>query len=643
MKDDFVIPYNDVCFYGLSLRDRENSDVRYDIYANILKRYMNTLRPVSNRLYRATKNNKYEYNYSFIPSKPFSWRVIKNKRIIEDIEYLSDGKYCLNYYDDQGNDVKRIHFSSHHKWLKTNYYNTIYGNDLVCSIVPKEQNGQTVILKYVTGVSYPVTLYCCPSASCEEVFLRVIKKIPEPDLMALTNYGILYYANEETLNIYNQVLSEEEEKYAEETKPEVFTTEEDIAGGFCFSVDNFDSTKNNNAVFDLSEARELSDDTSDNIAVDHNIIETNETEESSSVDYSKEVESSFSVDADIISAIKAIADATDIHIDEEVVIDKEVPAAQGKIEESIDDFELFKVSESEHNDDTALILDIPEENDNILMSALEESEIIDNTDYDDIPIADEIIAEEVVPANTEDAQPSGEEEVLSDDLSAGDILSMDDEGIDDYVRTLIDSMLSNAKEAASEYTLHSEDGFASGAQELSSDSDVVESASAEKYIEDNTPDSVIESNGASYYYYGETDKNGHRTGRGRTLMSDGKTAYEGEYLDDKRHGVGSFYYKDGNLCYWGDWSENLRNGFGVGVSSDTGLVHIGKWKNNKPSGVGVRFDNEGRFMYIDSACEKVNGGIRITSFSEDSFTVEYWDEKSLKVIKKEISVDDILK
>ena len=110
MTDNITIPYNDVFFYGVTLNTRETGDIKNDIYANIIMRYLRSLSPVANRLYRVSEGNKYEYNYSSVPSQPLSWRVIKNRHIIEEIEYLSDGKYCLNYYDDAGKDIKRVIF-----------------------------------------------------------------------------------------------------------------------------------------------------------------------------------------------------------------------------------------------------------------------------------------------------------------------------------------------------------------------------------------------------------------------------------------------------------------------------------------------------------------------------------------------------
>ena len=46
-------------------------------------------------------------------------------------------------------------------------------------------------------------------------------------------------------------------------------------------------------------------------------------------------------------------------------------------------------------------------------------------------------------------------------------------------------------------------------------------------VKDETPTSVIESVGEKYSYFGGLDDNGMRNGYGRTVTSEGKTAYDG--------------------------------------------------------------------------------------------------------------------
>lgn len=666
MKTNLSLIYSDLSFYGVSLRAKDSSDVRSDIFANILKKYHVSLKPVSNKLYRVSENAKYEYSYTFEPSRPLSWRVIRNRRVVEDIEQLSSGKYCLNYYDDNGNDTKRVIFDAQHKWVKTNYYNSVYGTDLYCSLVPKEHNGEIVILQYVTGNPYPVTLHLCSVPSSDEVAENVFARVPEPEVMALTNYGVLYFAGEDTHNIYEQILAEEEEKYALAHKPEVYNTEEDVAGGFCFSVDSFDSTKNNDSLFDLTLAQELSSDTSEELIEIEEIAEEVESEtveevselavttEEEQPEYELPSSESFSLDEQLAAAIKLISDTTHIDIDEDLVLAQEKDEITETAEETVDEasediieVNLDETDEPEPEQEEIIIPDVEFENANIALVDEEETSVIE----DDTEVREEVSVieydtevREEVPVIEDDTEVREETpknvEIIIDETTP-DLLLMDDDAIDDYVSTLIDSLLSDAHSTASDYLIQKQEDFVSAETEASPA--ISHNKSFADFMEENTADVTIESNGLSYFYYGETDSEGRRNGRGRTLMADGKTAYDGEYFEDARHGKGSFYYKDGSLCYYGDWQNNLRQGFGVGISSETGVTHIGNWSNNKPGGIGVRFNANGEFMYVDSACERTNGGIRVVGFTDNSLTVEFWDEKTLKIIRKEISVEDLLK
>ena len=632
--NNIAIPFNDVFFYGLTMRSRDSFDIRSDIFSNILMRYLTSLKPVKNRLYRVADNCRYEYNYSFVPTKTINWRVLKNSRVVEDVEQMSDGKYCLNYYDDNGNDVNRVIFSNQHKWTKTNYYNSIYGESLVCSLVPKELNGETAILQYITGNPYPVTLYCCPMPSNTEVLQSVLSRVPEPEVTALTNYGILYFACEETLKMFKQVLTEEERRYLDANKPAVYNTDEDVAGGFCFDVSSFDSTKNLESSFDLMSADELTEDGFDilsDVKVEEFVILPEQTDEiSEDINSDNDASSEeYSIDKEISDAIRIISESTNLNIDESIVFANDESVSE---ESSIDNETVLKESVAEE-ESVSLEEEVSEEdtsiNDNI-------PEVIAITSDDDV--YENIIEteDEEVVEDTTDPQTFADINITDSGLG---LLDMDDEAIDDYVSMLIDSILLDAKSTAADYLLDKDDEFGDNkpdGAELTPQLIV-----GENYVSDNTPDASIESNGVEYYYYGQLDENHGRFGRGKTLMADGKTAYEGDYLNDMRHGVGSFYFKDGGLCYWGEWEKNNRNGFGIGISSETGVAHIGTWNDNKPVGIGARFDNNGNFMYLDSSCEKINGGIRITGFTEKSVFVEIWDEKTLKILKKEIFIEDL--
>lgn len=156
------------------------------------------------------------------------------------------------------------------------------------------------------------------------------------------------------------------------------------------------------------------------------------------------------------------------------------------------------------------------------------------------------------------------------------------------------------------------------------------------------PDKVIESDDTAFYYFGELDAQGDRSGYGRTVTADGRTAYEGCYLHDKRSGKGSYYYKDGRLCYAGDWEDNQRTGVGVGVSSADGSIHVGKWIDNRPKGNGARFSADGNIRFICKETEDKKTFL-FNFMPDDSIVIAQYDDKGKKTGEKTISLSDLMK
>lgn len=67
-------------------------------------------------------------------------------------------------------------------------------------------------------------------------------------------------------------------------------------------------------------------------------------------------------------------------------------------------------------------------------------------------------------------------------------------------------------------------------------------------------------------------------GFGVFIWPDGRR-YEGEYLDDKKHGKGVFTFSDGKK-YSGLWVNGKQHGEGEFTNVD-GTVRIGLWENGK--------------------------------------------------------------
>jgi hypothetical protein len=74
-------------------------------------------------------------------------------------------------------------------------------------------------------------------------------------------------------------------------------------------------------------------------------------------------------------------------------------------------------------------------------------------------------------------------------------------------------------------------------------------------------------------------------GKGVFLWPDGRK-YEGEYKNDKKHGIGTFYWPDGRV-YKGEWADGKQHGKGE-YKSKKGSVREGLWEN----GVRTKWLNE---------------------------------------------------
>lgn len=638
-------------FYGVSFVNYDTTDVTCDIITNIRRRFLISKKPASNKLYRSANGESFVYSYNFSFERPLQWRVLRNKKVLEEIEQLLSNKYCINLYDEQGKDLKKTFFDSKHRWFKTNYYSHVSSQDLVCSLVPKEFDDETSLLKYITGEVYPERLYPCTIPSCEEVRNRVLNKIPTPLVSALTNVGLVYFMPDVDKENYEHVLADEEANYKAENAPEVYVTAEDVESGFNLSVRDFDMSKNLNRTFDISLAADFGSESVENLQLTEKPLESEMAEGNNT-----SVIDDGSVDAAITGMVEQINAHTSLGIDAKQILSFELDALEntdnidGDINEDYITFnnDLGIDAQLKHIDS---VLD-----GSSLLNSDRKLVIGENVVDDDYisSIIDGIISS-AFSADDEAEEAHLEEVFAQTEEEAAEAGNIDDNVLE--IRTeenlALNTQTEDSKVGSADSTESSEDSVSEPIVEYSDaaeETDVAlitevlgKTSSADEYIKDNPADITIQSRGEIYSYYGSVDENGKRSGRGRTLMSDGNIAYEGEYEDDKRKGKGSFYFKDGSLCYWGNWDNNVRSGFGVGISSDDKAVHVGNWNENKPTGAGARFDSDGSLMFVSSNCEDKKKGFTISDLSDTSFTIRVWSEKDDAFIQREIGINDIIK
>lgn len=129
----------------------------------------------------------------------------------------------------------------------------------------------------------------------------------------------------------------------------------------------------------------------------------------------------------------------------------------------------------------------------------------------------------------------------------------------------------------------------------------------------------------NYYYFGELE-NGLRHGRGKTVMPNGSTSYDGYYINDKRDGFGAYYNNDSQLCYVGGWKANQAHGLGITFDKDEN-PKIKYWNNGTEHGPTYSFDTKGSIKLTTRCSDdskqslslifnKTNGNLIVGEFND---------------------------
>ncbi|CAK79445.1 unnamed protein product (macronuclear) [Paramecium tetraurelia] len=94
-------------------------------------------------------------------------------------------------------------------------------------------------------------------------------------------------------------------------------------------------------------------------------------------------------------------------------------------------------------------------------------------------------------------------------------------------------------------------------------------------------------------YQGEL-VNDKRHGQGTYKFVSGNR-YEGEWKNHQKHGKGKLYYKNGEL-YIGDWIENKKCGEGMHFYIN-GDRYVGEWKDDQRDGMGLIYQSDNNTFY----------------------------------------------
>lgn len=578
--------------YGMSFNSFIPYSVKDDILSKIRKNFFEHNKRQSDKIVQNFNDFTIKYTYNLEKNKPMKWVVQKNKKTIEESVIVSINSYEIRTYNDEGKQVSSIEFSNDHT-IKT----VTFALDDETVVVSCGTNGDEPVL-YYRGQSLNSDLHLLEINEDDEVLEILAERNPYITVTALTNRGVVYFGTDEEIKSVKREVERAKTIIADRNAPKVYNTPEDRETGFNFKDNDFNLKKNMNQTFDISKSEYFDFNEEDNPSV------FDDVEDSSSLDLENiALDNEDTVEVESISAkIDDISENT-VEPEETTTIEENI---EGNIEinETVVDEEKEEVETSEITDEPSNIeensADANDEKTEDITGKTDTAEETENT----------TVEENQVEENPTEQQETVEEISIDDDTKVAPNFTNEE-----ILREVLNAMMNNSKENEPPKVVTS----------------VNETPQAERF--DKNADLIINSGNEKYCYYGDINDDCMRDGYGRTEMSNGKTAYEGNYKNNKRNGFGSFYYKNGGLCYTGEWKDNKRNGFGVGVRSSDGSFHAGTWSNNKPEGVGARFDKYGKLSYIANFKNGKESGLCVEYREDGGITIFKWVNDAKKIIE----------
>lgn len=578
--------------YGMSFNSFIPYSVKDDILSKIRKNFFEHNKRQSDKIVQNFNDFTIKYTYNLEKNKPMKWVVQKNKKTIEESVIVSINSYEIRTYNDEGKQVSSIEFSNDHT-IKT----VTFALDDETVVVSCGTNGDEPVL-YYRGQSLNADLHLLEINEDDEVLEILAERNPYITVTALTNRGVVYFGTDEEIRSVKREVERAKTIIADRNAPKVYNTPEDRETGFNFKDNDFNLKKNMNQTFDISKSEYFDFNEEDNPSV------FDDVEDSSSLDLENiALDNEDTVEVESISA--KIDDALENTVEpEETTTIEENIEDNIEINETVVDEEKEEVETSENTDEQSNIEEITDDTND------EKTE--DITGKTDVAEETENTA---VEENQVEENPTKQQEIVEDNSIDDDTKIAPNFTNEEILREVLNAMMNNSKENEPPKVVTS----------------VNETPQAERF--DKNADLIINSGNEKYCYYGDINDDCMRDGYGRTEMSNGKTAYEGNYKNNKRNGFGSFYYKNGGLCYTGEWKDNKRNGFGIGVRSSDGSFHAGTWSNNKPEGVGARFDKYGKLSYIANFKNGKESGLCVEYREDGGITIFKWVNDAKKIIE----------
>lgn len=124
--------------YSVTVSDFEKLDFKNDALAGVRANYFNSNNSAQHDRREVILGDKtYNLSYSMCSEQPLSWKVTKDKKPYQSVKIETGGVYCVLFYGENGTVYKRAYFSKNHNWIRTEYFDAVINNKMLCRIYPK--------------------------------------------------------------------------------------------------------------------------------------------------------------------------------------------------------------------------------------------------------------------------------------------------------------------------------------------------------------------------------------------------------------------------------------------------------------------------------------------------------------------------
>lgn len=639
-----------VNYYGVFCDDFDKVNPYSDKLTDVRKKYYESHCHTQRDKFKMRVDGEYyRYQYVLNEDMPLKWKVFTDTHIVEKVVVSGDESYRVEVRDRSGKILKKcMYFGSYHNWVKTKYY--VYGQEEpAVQLVLWNSNGLEVILKYVDGKKEkPEILYPCNVVTDKAFLKKLTDKIGVPSISCICSKGFVYFAEESFSKQWNKFCAKPEllediesnnasqsvqpsaevkteEKPKEEIKPRQridLTQTQDV---IIPNAVETDSVVINSILHTQADSK-----TADNEVVNDNteqIIRSrpfgiNPSGAMRNDDFEQDEKPTLSIEKEPLQA-KLHSDSL-LDYAEKSAVDEDNKEKDVKIyNKKVDVFEYL----SEDDEEQAEQLD----DENVVSPDDEQSVSLeldlgtDDEEFDKNDIKDELDLEDLIDSPTQEFNP----------VRAYEVKKVRHNPENDRKQLLDKERNKNIAKRAEMKTLDDVKRAYENAGGKSTESvDTEVNTTTYRYaVEPNKNvvpiDKIIRvSEDEVYNYFGGLNSDNRRDGRGRTVMKNGCTAYDGGYSNDMRSGFGVYYFRTGKICYVGDWENNRRNGVGISFNHNDRSMLIGSWENDCPKGMCAQFDKNGSFSFAGrwdgGSREGVgvlytpdNGGVFVSSWEND--------------------------